>query len=490
MNSDSFLKNVSFIAGASIIGQSVGFLTAPVISRLFTPQDFGTYALVTSFTSLLIIFSTWRYEQAIILPEKDEDAAHILFGTLVLSLLQFIILCFLTASLSKLITNQTYKILVPFVWLIPFIVLLTSISNQLQLWLNRNQKFKSNAIVNIVTSTNARGLNIGGGAIGYRTTLMLILSDILSYGVDVLLRFIYGKNLFLFMKSWTPQKTFALLKRYYKFPLFDVWNAFLNALSLQFAPLLLAYFFTVKDVGYYSQGLRLIQLPMVLLGGAVGQVFYQHAAQAKYGGSLGDLFQSTFRTLFILGLYPSLIFMMWGKEIFTLFLGTNWTEAGVFAQILMPWCFFVLFCSPISTITFVLEKQGANLFFNISLIVFRFFALYLGSWTGNSKIALMFFSFSGVILYSLFMVYLIRLAKVKYIEMFSSFRNEFLLVFGFIIIMVPFYFINYIILKIALITLISFLYYLVFFIYSPIGKKMKEKVLVFLPRGSKSKFDN
>ena len=74
------------------ISQMIPFAVMPILSRLFTPEEFGLYAFYISIVTFLVVFSTGRYELAIPLPQKEEDAWQIF-------LLSFSILVLFCAAL-------------------------------------------------------------------------------------------------------------------------------------------------------------------------------------------------------------------------------------------------------------------------------------------------------------------------------------------------------------------------------------------------------
>lgn len=45
---------------------------------MYTPEDFGIFALFTTITIIISSISTGRYELAIMLPKKNIDALYIL----------------------------------------------------------------------------------------------------------------------------------------------------------------------------------------------------------------------------------------------------------------------------------------------------------------------------------------------------------------------------------------------------------------------------
>jgi O-antigen/teichoic acid export membrane protein len=63
-----FARNVAVVSAGSAVGQGLLIVSAPVLTRLYTPADFGVLAVYVSILSILAVAATLRYEMAITLP--------------------------------------------------------------------------------------------------------------------------------------------------------------------------------------------------------------------------------------------------------------------------------------------------------------------------------------------------------------------------------------------------------------------------------------
>ena len=62
---NNLFKNIIKLLSGAGVGSAVGFLAAPVITRLYTPADFGLLALFSSICVLCYPFCTLKYSLAI-----------------------------------------------------------------------------------------------------------------------------------------------------------------------------------------------------------------------------------------------------------------------------------------------------------------------------------------------------------------------------------------------------------------------------------------
>lgn len=400
--SDSFASDVLKLAGGTAIAQALAVLASPIITRMYGPEAFGLSALFASITGIIAVVACLRYELAIMLPEKDEVAANLL----ALSLLLAAIMSGLTALIfwfggEKLLSLLNARGLGPFLWLIPISVFLSGVFLALNYWNSRTKRFGRLSIARVSASVTTTGTQLGAGIANYATGGSMIVAGLLGSAVSTL---ILGGQIWR-DDGWRLIKCISLkdieggLQRFKRFPLFDTWSALLNSASWQLPIFLLAAFFSPAMVGYYSLGMVVLQLPSSLISSAISQVFFQRAAKASLDGSLSHVVENTFFVLVMIGVLPVLLLAMTGEDLFVVIFGTHWAEAGIYAQILAFWMFFVFVTSPLSTVFIVLEKQRCFLLFNILLFSTRAGALILGGFSGDARIALLLFSAVGVLDY-------------------------------------------------------------------------------------------
>lgn len=68
--SSEFIRNFLTLFSGSTISQFIPILISPIISRLFTPEDFGRLAIFMAISTFVGGFMTGAYDTAIMLPKK------------------------------------------------------------------------------------------------------------------------------------------------------------------------------------------------------------------------------------------------------------------------------------------------------------------------------------------------------------------------------------------------------------------------------------
>ncbi len=398
----SFASDVLKLAGGTTLAQVLTVLVAPILARLYEPSAFGTAAVFASLATVIGVIACLRYELAIMLPERDKDAANLL----AVSLLSVLAITGLTAILILFARDPIVALLkapglADYMWLLPLVVLANGVFVALSYWNSRTKRFGRLSIAGISRALVVNGSQLAMGMTGNAHSGALIGSRALGSAITVAVlggqTWHDDRGLLKQCISW--QDMVAGLKRHRKFPLYGTWSALLNSISWQLPTFLLSAFFSSTVVGYYALGTRLLRMPMSLIGGAIAQVFFQRAAVAKTEGSLASVVESAFRRLVMIGMFPLLLLTIVGRDLFVVVFGGNWAEAGVYAQILSIWTFFWFISSPLSTLYSVLEKQESGLLLNTVLFVTRLLSLGIGGVLGNARLALLLFGATGTLVY-------------------------------------------------------------------------------------------
>ena len=80
-----FSKNSIALLGGTVFSQLIPIGLSPVLTRLFSPTEFGVLALFVSISKIISVFITGRYEPAIVLPKEDRDGVNLMGAAFFLS---------------------------------------------------------------------------------------------------------------------------------------------------------------------------------------------------------------------------------------------------------------------------------------------------------------------------------------------------------------------------------------------------------------------
>jgi lipopolysaccharide exporter len=398
----SFARDVLTLVSGTTAAQAVTLLAAPIIARLYAPAAFGTASIFTSVASTIGVIACLRYEAAIILPRSDGEAANLLVLSLGLSvLIGLLMVPCVGLALGPASAWIAQNGLSAFVWWVPPAVFFYGASMALTFWQTRRRHFGTLSLSRVTGTGTGTGIQLVAGAGGHGGPAGLVAATIVGTAAQATLlatRTLRGESRVLWEKvRWSGLR--RAFTEHRKFPLYSSWAILLNEAAWQLPTFWLASAFSATVVGFYAVGTRLLRVPMNVIGGAIGQVFYERAAKAREAGNLPHVVEVTFRGLVLLGLFPLLVLTLCGKELFVVFLGARWAEAGVYVEILSLWMFFWFLSSPLMQLINVLQKQEWGLVFNAVLLVSRAAALAVGGALHDARLALVLFGLSGVLSY-------------------------------------------------------------------------------------------
>jgi O-antigen/teichoic acid export membrane protein len=401
----AYFNDVMLLVSGTTASQIIIVLSYPFITRLFSPEDFGILAVFTSVVGVIAVVICLRYDAAIMLPASDEDAANLLAGSIgiatVISILSIPAIWWLGPTVASWLNQPT---LAKYLWLVPPVLFFGGMGTghpALNAWALRKKRYAIIASTRVADSTITAAGQLGAGWTGFATAGSLIGATLIGATVSPLVLGvqIWRKYGDMFRKNVSLQNIIDNLKRYYKFPVYSTGSTLLNTVSWQIPSFMLAIFFSADIVGFYALGFRILQLPMSLVGTAIGQVFFQRSAEAYKEGHLASVVDEAFHRLVLLGLFPMLTLTLVGKAFAVIFFGEAWAEAGVYTQILGIWAFFWFISTPLSNLFYILEKQEFLLRINILLLVTRLVSLGLGGYLGSPRLALILFSGTGILVY-------------------------------------------------------------------------------------------
>ncbi len=407
---NAFARGVSVLVGGTVGAQALMVLASPLLTRLYTPEDFGLLAVYASILSLFTVIASLRYELAIPLPEKDSEAAHV-------AVLSLFIVGFITtiSALIILICGDYVAQLINapdmanYLWLIPVGVFAIGCYQVFNYWAIRTKSFGNIAKTKISQSLATLAVQLSGFKLG---VLALMLGQTGGQGVGVVtlarpaLKSTHFKGW-----QWTDLKKVAT--RYRNFPIFSTWGGFLNTASVQLPPLLFAIFFSAGVAGLYALAHRVLAMPMGVVGSAVGNVFFANAAEAYREDKLAPLFESVYTKLVSIIMPVMLVLLIDAPNLFAFVFGENWREAGELARWMAPWLAVVFIASPLSTMFTILEKQKQGMYFQGLVLFVRVVAIAVGVYYESMILAIMLFSLFSVVCWLGFLIWVASHAKTK-----------------------------------------------------------------------------
>jgi O-antigen/teichoic acid export membrane protein len=387
------------------LAQVIGFALSPVISRFYTPSEFGVFGTFAAVSSVIAAGVTLEYAQAIMLPRSREDAINL-----------FVVACICGFALSMLclfvvllVPGLIYGLIVTSsAWTVALLVLaifVAGLNQACQAWCIRAKAFGQTSGSQLVRSLSSNGAQVSLGYLRFGAQGLVVSSVLAEVFAGLTLARVVLPDLAALRNSIRWKRMVQLAREYRDFPQYSATMNVLNACSLGLPVLLLTHFYGAPVAGAYVFGIRIIQTPMGLVTGALRQVLFQRASEIhNEGGRLLPVFLKITGGMFAGTLLPSLVFAVWAPQIFAWLFGPQWHQAGEFARSLILWL-LSMFCNvPSVLFARIIRIQGRMFVFDLSVLVGRAATLIVGGIYLPATYTILLFSLFGAVMNVLYIV--------------------------------------------------------------------------------------
>lgn len=408
-----YIRHFMTLFSSSVAGQALALAVAPILSRLYSPADFGLAALYLSLFSITSVLATAKYEQAIMLPRDKESAIHLFRLVILLCGLTCIVLVLplglFNHRLAHLLGNAAIAPWLPF---LPLSLMIHALLQASTFYANRSKAFKPMARSTLTQQISASGAKVGAGyfALPFNGLIAGQIAGQLL-GMMTILRHALRET------GWRRLRSKASdIKRvavtYNQYPRFNMMLSLTNNLSGSLPIFLFTAGFSAEVAGLYAFAYTFVFRPLGLFSQSTQQVLSQKMIEAHHQGTaIYPRLRKMVTGLALLGLLPMIILATWAPAIFSFVFSEAYGTAGQYLQIMSPWLFMVFLCSPLTFIHELFFRQKTAMIIDIVYLILRFLALATGIWLQDAIIALALFSATGTLVVGYKLWWYLRLAR-------------------------------------------------------------------------------
>ena len=411
---NDIVQNVLMLFSGSTLAQVIPFLIYPVLSRLYTPDAFGTLGLFSNMVMIFSVFATGKYELAIMLPSRNVNAINITgFCLMLIAAFWFItmlITIFFGKSISYTLGDPN---LYPWIYLLPFSIAFFSVFHVMTSILNRHKIYRSMAVSKIVQSLSSSGVKLGGGffQVGGGGLIAGTLFGQMMSAIFLFARFQLNNKKWLRLLSISRIK--EMLIKYIFFPKFTMFHILCNSISAGLPIFAFSRYFSTHQAGLYSLGYSMVFIPLSLFSVSVEQVLYQNiSVKVNSNQKIMPLLKDTIKTIVLLVIIPFIVVFVFAPTIFGFLFGPEWYESGVLVQIILPWLLIAFLASPLSFLPNIFGKQKKAMFIEIISFVLKLAALSIGVYYSSLKTGLVLFSAASFLIAGYCLIWYFRLAYI------------------------------------------------------------------------------
>lgn len=395
-----FFRNVTTLATGTTVSQFIPVLFSPILTRIYTPAEFGIYAIYAASVIFLSTVATGRYELAILIPEEKEEANQLLNLALLVCFLSCVMVGLLVFFAALGVKIYLYKGVPDWMLFTPFGGAALGGYQVLILWFNRLGDYKAISYMRISQALLIVSFSLVFGVLDY-SKYGLIFSHVFGYFL-VFFGGVAIKKINL-MPARSPSSLSSVARKYIKFPRYLAFAHGMNRLSAQMPVYVLGTYFGTAAAGYYGLMDKSVSSPTSVISGSIANVFRKDASEEiRKHGKCTSSYKKTVFILAAICFLPFLVLYFWGGPIFSFVFGPQWEVAGQYASIMVVFFFCRFSLSPVHSVFMLAGHQKTELYWQIALFFLIVAALLFGALYLNVFQTLMLYTyvFSGMLVIS------------------------------------------------------------------------------------------
>ena len=331
-----FARHALTLMTGTTIAQAIPIAISPILTRLFTPADYGVFALYAALVALLAVAATGGYELAVMLPEHEEDADALVVLSVLVAIGVSVVLLIMTLVLhDHIVALLGHPEIAGLLYLVPLSVVIVGSYSALNYWLNRRKDYRRMSANRVLQSALGGGLQVAGGTAALGAAGLIggqLVGQVITTG-QLVLRFWRSPR--VTTRGALLSRARGLALRYRNHPRHLLPGNFIGTTALQLPMFAVAGLFGATTAGLFALGNRILLLPSQLIANALGDVYRQRAAVAyREHGEFRALFLKTLAYTAVLAVVPVGVIVAIAPDLFALVFGEPWRVAGDYARIL------------------------------------------------------------------------------------------------------------------------------------------------------------
>jgi len=320
------ISGVKWTALEQFSTQAISFVLSIILARLLTPSDYGTIGVLSIFMAVSGAFIDSGFGQALIrkIDIKDEDYSTILYFNLAVSLLCYVIL-FACSSLIASFFNM--PILSSIVKVYCLTLVINAVGTVPRTRLTKNLDFKSLAKINVISTIFSGVVGVALAYAGWGVWA-LVWQAVLSG--------IFSNVVLLVISKWKPIKAFSKesFKEMFGFGSKLLAGGLIWQIYSNLAPIIIGKFFSARDLGLYSRGSNIAQLPANTIFGVLSRVTYPILARLQNDRErLILVYRKYIKTTSMLIIFSLLLLAALAKPVVLILLTEKWEACIIFLQL-------------------------------------------------------------------------------------------------------------------------------------------------------------
>ena len=368
---------------ATVVSTLFQFVQVAILARLLSPADFGLVSVSNLVLAFFQIFSNLGFSNSIIY--KQESDQRVLSTLYFLNLLVGAVIFGLVWVSTPLVIQFYHEPrLERVIHLASFYFLIVYFGQLYLFLLEKELKFRSVAIIDIVGTVIGSGVTITLAYGGYNE-LSLIIGALVMQTIRTILLIAFGLPYFFPVLSFNVRA----IGDHVRFGLYNMGDGLLGFIQSNADNIFIGGMLGVKLLGYYTIAYQLAIFPITKLNPIILQVAYPILAKMKENAS--ELKRAYLKILDFIS-YCNLPLLaglfITAESVVPLFYGPGWEQTIELIRIFVFVGLFTCLSHPLFTLAFTKGKPNLLFYLNLVTLIVKIPLVYwLGTYWGVMGIA-------------------------------------------------------------------------------------------------------
>lgn len=324
------------VVSGQFIAQLILLASIPLITRYYSPEEFGIFAIFSAVAWILVSFSTGKVESLIITMKNKKKAAALTMGILItISIFSFAIVLiaelFLPVAILSLSLDPSLLSI-----LIGATVLFIGSAQTLKCYATYLGRFSGHSMAAVLNSIGVVSVSLGYAILvkGDSLFIGLILGQIIGHALSFFVFLFYTDIIPITYPKVFRRSFLIVFRQIEKIPILLV-TQLASTLSMRITTLIVSVVGGVSSAGALAMSERIVSAPTNIFGQAMGQVVRHRYREAYKVDNQGTLLpRKVIIFIFIVVTIGYGLVIALADWFIPLFLGEQWRVAVVFVQII------------------------------------------------------------------------------------------------------------------------------------------------------------
>jgi O-antigen/teichoic acid export membrane protein len=275
-------RHLATAALGTVASRLVWLIAIPVVARLYSPGDVGTWPLVTAVAAIIAVFGTLRFDIAITVAHYTPRARILVFATIAMSAIAAIGIATLIAvfpAMAAVIIGVKTSPLVLFAC--PAYIVLYNISVVMQAWLLRSKAILAVAIANAANSFLTVAALALFAFVAGPSPGSFVAAYLVGLAGSALLFCIAAIRSGLFAGRWSfsARAMWSSMKLFRQYPLFTIPQSLIDVGTERLVQLWIGAAYSVEALGAFYLIRQTLVSAVGGITGPIGQVAVANLAR-------------------------------------------------------------------------------------------------------------------------------------------------------------------------------------------------------------------